>query len=80
MLSFAKTRSACIFNEFLKPRDARNDDVTLRLRRSQIPARTPVAAWLSAPERPYTMINMFSNHDSKRSNFSKFGGDGFRRQ
>jgi hypothetical protein len=43
-LCFAKTRSACIFNEFLKPRAARTDDANPRLRRSQSPAHLPVAA------------------------------------
>jgi len=37
VLSFAKTRSACILNEFLKPPAARTDDVILRLRGGRPP-------------------------------------------
>ena len=75
-----KLYPACIFNHFLRPPAARSDDATLRLRRSQSPVRTPVVASLSAPAHPYTKINVFWNHGSKRCNFSKFDVDGFRRE
>src|SRR5262245_20703005 len=79
-VSFAKTHPTCIFNHFLRPPAARIDDATLRLRRSQSPVRTPVAASLSAPAHLCTRINVFWNCGSKRSNCSKCDVDDFRRE
>jgi IS6 family transposase len=80
LVSFAKTHPTCIFNHFLRPPAVRSDDATLQLRRSQSPVRTPAPASLSAPAHPYTRINVFWNRGSKRSNFSKFDVDDFRRE
>jgi hypothetical protein len=60
-LSFVKTRSACIFNEFLKPPAARSDDAILRLQRSRSLIHTLVVAWLSVPAHPWRATNVFGN-------------------